>query len=138
MSIKNLRDKIKLIIEDNIKPDLKPELKINKFVYHSSNPNFRESIFKDGLITKGKSPTWMEDTPITGKVIFATNSDNKKDWFDSTFDDDIYKIDTSKINNKWYKDPNFDWGDFKHIITFENIPVNAIELIYKGTGKDML
>lgn len=107
----------------------------NRFIYHKSNPIFRERIDKEGLITKRKSETWLSDTPIKDKVIFATNSDNKKDWFDSTYDDDVYKIDTSKSDNTWYKDPNFDWKDSKYIITFTNIPRKAIRLIYKGTGK---
>jgi len=111
----------------------------NKYVYHKSNIKFREEILKIGLITKGKSETWLSDTEIDGDVIFATNSDNKKDWFDSTYDDDIYQIDTTKINNKWFLDPNFTWEKSpKHIITFDNIPLSSIKLIYKGSGVDLL
>ena len=110
------------------------EIEPNKYVYHTSNPIFRDKISKEGLITKGKSETWLSDTKIDGKVIFAVNSDNQKDWFDSTYDDDIYKIDTSKIKNKWYVDPNFDLNT-KRIITFEKIPLDSIKLIYKGTGQ---
>lgn len=109
----------------------------NKYVYHTSNPIFRDKIKKDGLIVKGKGETWLSDTNIDGEVIFAVNSDNKKDWWDSTYDDDIYRIDTTKLKNKWYNDPNFDLED-KRIITFENIPLNSIKLIYKGTGSDTL
>jgi hypothetical protein len=107
----------------------------NRFVYHNSNPFFRDQIKEMGLIVKGKSETWLSDTPIEGDVIFATNSDEKSDWFDSTYDDDIYRIDTTKINNEWYEDPNFSGS--KHIITFNNIPKKAIKLIYKGTGNDL-
>lgn len=129
----------------------------NKYVYHSSNPIFREKISKMGLIPKPKSDSWLENTPIKGEVIFATNSDDKNKWFDSTYDDDIYKINTSKISNKWYEDPNFSkdkeeyvefggkkiklpprQGENFHIITFEKIPLNAIELIYKGTGESKI
>ena len=53
------------------------------------------------------------------------------DWWDSTYDDDIYKIDTTGLNNKWYVDPNFDLED-NRIITFQKIPVDSIKLIYKG------
>ena len=67
----------------------------------------------------------------------TVNSDNKKDWWDSTYDDDIYEIDTTNLNNKWYNDPNFDLED-KRIITFENIPLNSIKLIHTGTGLDPL
>ncbi len=105
----------------------------NKFIYHTSNPIFRDKILKKGLIPKGESETWLSDTNIKGKVIFATNSDNKEDWFDSTYDDDIYKVDMESLKNKWYQDPNF--KDNKYIITYESIPLKNIELIYKGTGK---
>jgi len=142
----------KLIREELSKFKYKP-VNVNKFIYHSSNPFFRNDILKDGLKVKGKSETWLSDTKIEGEVIFATNSDKKEDWFDSTYDDDIYQIDTEKITNKWFEDPNFSNdneqfavyngrkiklpnNEYKnyHIITFENIPVKAIKLIYKGTG----
>jgi GNAT superfamily N-acetyltransferase len=113
------------------------EVTPNKYVYHTSNPGFRDKISKEGLRVKSKSVTWLSDTKIDGKVIFAVNSDNKKDWWDSTYDDDIYRIDTTNLNNKWYNDPNFDLDD-KRIITFEDIPLNSIKLIYKGTGLDTL
>ena len=120
-----------LLIE-NINNHLK-EINVNRFIYHKSNPHFRNEISNMGLIPKGKSETWLSDTNINGEVIFATNSDNKNNWFDSTYDDDVYQIDTSKINNKWFLDPNF--NDDRYIITFKNIPLNAIKLIYKGTGE---
>jgi hypothetical protein len=110
------------------------EVKPNRYLYHTSNPIFRDNIAKEGLIPKGKSEAWLSDTKIDGEVIFAVNSDNKEDWFDSTYDDDIYKIDTTNLKNKWYVDPNFDLED-KRIITFERIPLSSIELIYKGTGE---
>lgn len=112
------------------------EVEPNKYVYHTSNPIFRDKICKEGLVPKGKSEaSWLSDTKIDGNVIFTVNSNNKEDWFDSTYDDDIYRVDTSDINNKWYNDPNFNIQD-KRIITFERIPISSIELIYKGTGKD--
>jgi len=105
----------------------------NKFVYHTSNPIFRDKISKEGLIPKERSEAWLTTTKILGKVIFAVNSDNKKDWWDSTYDDDIYKIDTTNLKNTWYVDPNFDLADHR-IITFENIPLKSIKIIHKGTG----
>jgi hypothetical protein len=109
----------------------------NKYVYHTSNPIFRDKISKEGLTPKSKGETWLSNTNIDGEVIFAVNSDDKEDWWDSTYDDDIYKIDTTNLNNKWYNDPNFDLED-KRIITFEKIPLNSIKLIYKGTSSDTL
>jgi hypothetical protein len=110
------------------------EVEPNKFLYHTSNPMSRDKIAKQGLMPKGKSEAWLSDTNIKGKVIFAVNSDNKDDWWNSTYDDDIYRIDSTKLKNKWYVDPNFS-EDAKRVITFENIPVKAIKLIYKGTGE---
>jgi len=116
------------------------EVKPNKYVYHTSNPMFRNQIAKQGLIPKGKSETWLSDTKIDGKVIFAINSDDKEEWWDSGYDDDIYKIDTSKLKNKWYFDPNYQSGVYKQdnitaVITFKKIPTKAIKLIHKGSGE---
>jgi hypothetical protein len=125
---------IKESIFEGVNDKLKP-IKPNRYIYHTSNPIFRDKIKKEGLIPKGKSETWLSNTPIDGKVIFASNSDNKENWFDSTYDDDIWKIDTSKLSNKWYLDPNFDSGGY--IITFDPIPLNSIELIWSGSGKSI-
>lgn len=126
---------IDLLILEKESKNLVP-IETNRYVYHNSNPIFRDKISSIGLIPKGKSEAWLSNTNIQGKVIFATNSDNKKDWFDSTYDDDIYRIDTELLKNKWYPDPNFSCksGECKYIITFEPIPKSAIELIHKGTG----
>ena len=118
-----------------VKAELLPT-KTSRFVYHKSNPMFRDQIAKSGLLPKGKSETWLSDTAIDGKVIFVTDSPNEKDWFDSTYDDDTYKIDTSKLKNTFYFDPNFSWKNgSRHLITFEPIPASALELIYTGTGE---
>ena len=113
------------------------DIKLNKYLYHVSNPFNRERIEKNGIVPH-RGEQWLSDTDIEGKAVFATNSDNPKDWFDSTYDDDVWRIDVSKIPNvKWFIDPNF--GDeYKHIYTKEPIPRNAIELIKIGTGKDLL
>lgn len=136
----NLQENIKRIKEVmgiNNSNNLIP-VETNRFVYHKSNPIFREQIESGGLVTKGKSETWLSDTQIEGDVIFATNSDNQNDWFDSQYDDDIYQIDTTKIDNLWYNDPNFSFNDDNtHIITFKNIPKKAIKLIYRGTGENL-
>jgi predicted metal-dependent HD superfamily phosphohydrolase len=111
---------------------VRTNVKSNKFVYHSSNPYYRESILKEGLIPKGKSETWLSNTKIDDKVIFVSNSDDKNKWFNSTYDDDIYKIDTTGLKNKFFLDPNFN-SDL-YLITYDPIPLENIKLIYKGTG----
>lgn len=135
-NVKNIiRETVDKFFNQQINKELVP-IKPNKFVYHKSNPIFRENILKIGLIPKGKSEAWLSDTKIEGKVIFATNSENIEDWFDSIYDDDIYQINTIKLNNKWFVDPNFLRQNItKYIITFDKIPLNAIKLIYKGSGK---
>jgi len=118
------------------------EITPDKYVVHSSNPSNRENISTTGLQTSlGEcyliyaDSNYGEDDECV-PAIFATNSIKKKDLFDSTYDDDIWVIDTERANVQWYKDAHFDGGDTKHIVTFENIPVDAIRLIYKGTGGD--
>ena len=59
----------------------------NKYVYHTSNPVFRDRIKKEGLIPKGKSEAWLSDTNIDNKVIFSVfsrfeNVDLAKEKFD--------------------------------------------------------
>lgn len=132
-----LRGLIRQIIRESVFNDRSQEVEPNKYVYHTSNPLFRDKISKEGLIPQGRSEAWLSDTKIDGKVIFAVNSENPEDWWDSTYNDDIYRIDTTKLNNKWYVDPNFDLED-KRIITFERIPLNSIELIKKGNHEDLL
>ena len=113
------------------------EAKTNQYVYHASAPVFRDKIAKEGLLPQ-RGEQWLSDTAVEGKAIFATNSDDKKDWFDSGYDDDVYQIDTTKIDNKWYSDPNFAHSDHKHIFTFKEIPLSAIKLFHKGTGEELI
>ena len=49
---------------------------------------------------------------------------------------DIWAINTEMIPDvKWYKDRHFE-STKKHIVTFDNIPPEAIELMREGTGND--
>ena len=107
--------------------------KINKLIYHVSNPIFRNKILKEGLIPKGKSETWLSDTKINVKVIFATNDNNPLKWFDSQYNDDIYEINTENLNNIWFYDPNFNKKS-NHMYTYDKISSENLKLIWKGTG----
>ena len=118
------------------------EITPGKYVVHSSNPSNRDNISTTGLqVSLGEcyliyaDSNYGEDDECV-PAIFATNSIKKKDLFDSTYDDDIWVIDTERANVQWYKDAHFDGGDTKHIVTFEDISEDAIRLIYKGTGGD--
>lgn len=114
-------------------------VKTERYVYHAANINNREMILSDG-IKQHRGDQWMLDTDIEGPAVFATNSSNPDDWFDSTFDDDVWQIDTAAISYyDWYADPNYDWDKkYKHVYTQNDIPPDAITLFRKGTGRDKL
>lgn len=119
------------------------EITPGKYVVHTSSKGNRDSISEYGIrAVLGEcymiyaDSNYDEDDECV-PAVFATDSLKKKDMFDSTYDDDIWVIDTERANVQWYKDAHFDGGDYKHhIVTFEDIPVDAIRLIYKGTGQD--
>jgi hypothetical protein len=102
-------------------------IKPNKFVYHYSNPIYREMIKEQGLKTQKHidSLDWNYSMRLSyPNAIFAVNSENdEKIWKKG----DKWQIDTSKTG-AWLEDLNF--KDRKDLImTFENIPPEAIKLI---------
>jgi len=129
----------KLLQEQRVKGD---EITPGKYVVHSSNKSNRDSIMDYGIravlgdcyLTHAASE--YSDDEECVPAVFATNSLKKKDMFDSTYDDDIWVIDTEKANVQWYKDAHFD-DKYKHIVTFDDIPRDSIKLIHKGTGQDI-
>jgi len=126
-------------INENYSPAGK-EIIPNKIVIHKSNPIWRESILKIGLqVSAGDCyKTYVGYGEKCIPAIFATNSTNKRAWFDSTYDDDVWAINTNLIPNiKWYKDSHFE-SSKKHIVTFDNIPPEAIELMSEGTGRNLM
>lgn len=104
--------------------------------YHTSNPYFRDKIEKEGLIPKvgdsyfchwegelfnGKKVEKPEDLP---KYVFLA-----KEPYDSTYDDDIWEVDESKLDMNYLdKDPGLP-GAF---VYSKRIPRSAIKLIYEG------
>jgi len=126
-------------INENYSPAGK-EITPNKIVIHKSSPVWRESILKIGLqVSAGDCyKTYVGYGEKCIPAIFATNSTNKRAWFDSTYDDDVWAINTNLIPNiKWYKDSHFE-SSKKHIVTFDNIPPEAIELMNEGTGRNLM
>jgi hypothetical protein len=126
-------------LNENYSPAGK-EITPNKIVIHKSNPKFRDKIIEQGL--KAIAGECYKIYAGYGEkcipAIFATNSTNKRSWFDSTYDDDVWAINTELIPNvKWYKDRHFE-SSKKHIVTFDNIPSEAIKLMREGTGKDTI
>ena len=114
--------------------------KPGKFVYHKSPPFVRDSVFESGLLVfvgdcyKTYSENFTKEECIP--AIFATDSENENYWYESTWDDDVWMIDTECANVNWYKDKHYEGGDYDyHIVTFENISPDCIKLIYRGTGE---
>ena len=139
----NLQESIRRILREETYSPAGDEYIPDRYVAHKSNPVWRENIELTGLqVSAGEcyqiyvnrnetDPNKIKCTP----VIFATDSLSKNEMFDSTYDDDIWLIDTECANVKWYRDKHFDFSPYKHIVTFENISPECIELIYKGTGE---
>ena len=117
-------------------------IKVGNFVYHSSNPINRKSILEKGLIPRIGDQRLGVDIEYSGiEAVFASNTEDKELMFHSYYDDDVYKIHTTKIPNiTWYTDYNMGDASFghPHIVTFNPIPPEAIELIHKGKGKNLL
>lgn len=51
----------------------------NKYVYHRSNPIFRNEIELQGLVPKGKSETWLSDPNFDGELYIITNKEIPKE-----------------------------------------------------------
>jgi len=132
----DLQESIRKILREEDYSPAGKEITPNKIVIHKSNPMFRDKIMSEGLkVRAGECYKIYVGYGVKCKsAIFATNSTNKRAWFDSTYDDDIWEINTEMIPDvKWFKDRHFE-SRSKHIVTFQNIPVEAITLKYEGTG----
>jgi hypothetical protein len=116
------------------------EVTPGKYVVHASNRRNRDSIMDYGIRTGlgdcylSHAASEYSDEEECVPAVFATNSLKKKDMFDSTIGDDIWVIDTERANVQWYKDAHFD-DEYKHIVTFDDIPKDSVKLIHKGDGQ---
>ena len=131
-----MKELIRRILREEYSP-AGNEIIPNRIIVHKSNPMFRDNIMSEGLKAKAGEcyRIYVGYGTKCKPAIFATNSTNKRAWFDSTYDDDIWFIDTTKIPDvKWFKDRHFE-STKKHIVTFDNIPPEALTLKYEGTGK---
>ena len=134
----NIQESIRRILKEETYSPAGDEYAPGRYVVHKSPKHWRENIELTGLQV-GVGDCYQEY--VGGDVecresIFATDSTNEEDMFDSTYDDDIWVIDTECANVSWYKDKHFEGGDYKyHIVTFEDISPDCLELIHEGTGK---
>jgi hypothetical protein len=134
----DLQESIRKVLREEDYSPAGKEVTPNNIVIHKSNPMFRDKIMENGLkVRAGECYKIYVGYGVKCKpAIFATNSTNKRAWFDSTYDDDIWFIDTTKIPDvKWFKDRHFE-SRSKHIVTFQDIPKEAITLKYEGTGSN--
>ena len=132
----NLKQTIRRILREEDYSPAGKEIIPNNIVIHKSNPMFRDKIKEDGLKVRAGEcyKIYVGYGTKCRPAIFATNSTNKRAWFDSTYDDDIWEINTEMIPDvKWYKDRHYE-SRSKHIVTFQDIPKEAITLKYEGTG----
>lgn len=137
--MKNLQEQIRRIIKEELYSPSGEKYNPNKFVVHKSNPMWRDNIKLNGLQT---SVGDCYQSHVGGDVeckpsIFATDSLEEDKMFDSSYDDDIWIINTECAGVTWYSDKHFEYGDYPHIVTFDNISPYCIKLIHKGTGKSM-
>jgi hypothetical protein len=132
-----LRESIKKVLREETYSPAGDEYIPGKYVVHKSPPQWRENIGLMGLqVSVGDCYQLYVGDEDCRKSIFATDSLNEKDMFDSTYDDDVWVINTKCAEVTWYKDKHFEGGDYKyHIVTFEDISPDCLRLIHKGTGK---
>jgi len=114
----------------------KPQpIEVREYLYHKSSPYNRDEIKTHGLEPRlgSNSDGYYEGEP----AIFATNSNNVADLFDTSYDDDIWQID-ARSGVKWFLDPYFKQFDaqYFHVITFEHVLPEYLKLVYEGSGED--
>ena len=103
------------------------QIKPPKILYHTSNPKNRKSVLKHGLIPRIGEQLYAKDYVKYKKAVYLSYAP----W-NSTYDDDIWQIDTTKIKNKFVEDLNIQSGA---IVTFTKVSKGALKLIHKGTGE---
>ena len=105
------------------------------YLYHRSNPLFRDRIKSEGLKPQvGETYEMYWDEHFHGQekkpLIFLFDASS---LYDSTYDDDLVRVDMSALDQSRLKhDPAFD-GEWCYTYDLP-IPVDAIEFIYEGTG----
>lgn len=109
-----------------------------QFLYHKAPVSVRKSIMKNGLVPSvGDSYRlhWEGEEGLVPYVFLYSHEEIKGGEYDSTYDDDIYAIDVSKLDMDYLdKDPDeYMTGCYAYR---KIIPPSAIKLVYKGSKKD--
>ena len=139
----DLKESIRRILREETYSPAGNEYTPGRYVTHKSPPQWRENIELTGLQVSvgecyenhamGLYGEWYTECQ---PAIFATDSLNEEDMFDSTYNDDTWLIDTECAGVTWYIDAHFENDKHSHhIVTFEDITPDCLELIHKGTGQ---
>lgn len=110
----------------------------SKVLFHKSPISCRKSILKKGLLPSvGDSykAHWDDREDLTPYIFLYDHNTINGGEYDSTYDDDIYAVDVSQLDNEHlFNDPDNGMnGCFVYDIP---IPTSAIKLVYKGTEGD--
>lgn len=107
-------------------------------LYHKSNPLYRKQISENGLLPMvGDSySAYYDNIPKHKLKPLIFMYDRNVIEYNSTYDDDIWGIDIKKLNHKRIRKDMADTLNGCYIYD-KPIPVNAIRLIYKGSGKSI-
>lgn len=127
-----LKKRFRIVTESN--SDFTKPANVGPKVLHNAPPAVRESIRKNGLLPQvgdSYSLHYDNDTNLA-PAIFALDISKTKERYDSTWDDDIWEINTEIANVSWFIDEGA-WEGC--IVTFEKISPKSLTLIHKGTGK---
>jgi hypothetical protein len=111
---------------------------VARYVWHVSKKKFRDSIAKNGLVPQPfEKSIWARSPALYyPPAIFVNNHPVYDEWFHldeskyigrTSFETDVWRIDTTKLNVKWYLDYNLGSRP-DALFTKEHIPVDAIQL----------
>lgn len=111
------------------------ERMLPKYLFHKSSFRNRTSILKDGLKPMVGGSYYCHWGCKKGLIPLIFLYDRSILEYDSTYDDDIYRIDTDTLDKRRLTtDPDEDMkGCYAYGII---IPISSIDIVYKGTGKD--
>lgn len=110
---------------------------IGKFLYHRSNPIFRDKIEKEGLVPQiGESyELHWQDTLSDKEIIPRIFLFDSSQLYSSTYDDDLVQVDVATLDlTHLTADPDPELNTYCYMYD-KIIPPTAIKFLYKGTGE---
>jgi hypothetical protein len=115
-----IRIVIKKVKQKEVKPD--------GYVYHLSPKSNRENIEREGILplSSKDSAKWKNSLQLSYPASIFVDQD-KDNLFHSNKGYDVWKIDTAKIDNKFYLDVNDPYKG--GLMTFKKILPHAVELV---------